>query len=341
MTLITISSIRRDGGTQPRDHVSLEVAKDYAEGIADGAKFPPVTVFYDGTEYWLADGFHRVEAHDLLGLTEIDADVQQGTRREAVLFSVGANAAHGYRRSNMDKRRAVVTLLNDPEWAQWSDREIARRCHVGRDLVGSLRPKPVTVGTDSQVRTYLDRHGNASHMKVGAIGKKAAALPVIAGRQAERKPDPSFATSDESRISTAARITGLSNRHLAEMARDGEIEGAHKDAGSWVFPTPALTAMVEKAETPPPDPEPLVYDHAANAPMMATIDRIEALIEGPSPAEMLAWWRAYLGAGFADGAITGAFDWMRDFHAGFPAAEQARRARLDDLNERTAQDVVK
>ena len=28
---------------------------------------------------------------------------------------------------NADKRRAVVALLEDPEWSAWSDREIARR----------------------------------------------------------------------------------------------------------------------------------------------------------------------------------------------------------------------
>jgi hypothetical protein len=41
-----------------------------------------------------------------------------------------AAAAHGLKRSNKCKRNAVMTLLNDPEWSQWSDGEIARRCAV-------------------------------------------------------------------------------------------------------------------------------------------------------------------------------------------------------------------
>jgi hypothetical protein len=47
----------------------------------------------------------------------------------------GAQGAHGLRRTNEDKRRSVMTLLNDPEWAVWSDRAIARQCAVetGRD----------------------------------------------------------------------------------------------------------------------------------------------------------------------------------------------------------------
>jgi len=34
---------------------------------------------------------------------------------DAVFNSVGANAEHGLRRTNADKRRAVLTLLNDDE----------------------------------------------------------------------------------------------------------------------------------------------------------------------------------------------------------------------------------
>jgi hypothetical protein len=30
-------------------------------------------------------------------------------------------------------------LLNDPEWSQWSDREIARRANVGHQMVGATR----------------------------------------------------------------------------------------------------------------------------------------------------------------------------------------------------------
>jgi hypothetical protein len=32
-----------------------------------GRNSPPVVVFYDGTSYWLADGFHRVKAAEQAG----------------------------------------------------------------------------------------------------------------------------------------------------------------------------------------------------------------------------------------------------------------------------------
>jgi hypothetical protein len=62
--------------------------------------------------------------------------------------------------SHRTSAHAVARLLNDPEWAKWSDREMARACNVGADLVGVIRRelKPIlTVGSDSEPRTYTTK----------------------------------------------------------------------------------------------------------------------------------------------------------------------------------------
>lgn len=38
------------------------VVYDYEDQMRAGDKFPPIVVFFDGSRYWLADGFHRVAA---------------------------------------------------------------------------------------------------------------------------------------------------------------------------------------------------------------------------------------------------------------------------------------
>ncbi len=177
---LSLSQIRCDGGTQSRAAIHQTTVDEYAEDYKNGANFPPITVFYDGEILWLADGFHREKAAKKAGLTEIAAIVKQGTRRDAVLHSVGANAKHGLRRTNADKRRAVTTLLEDSEWNKWSDRQIARQCGVSHDFVNRLRKslslslndseKNDTINNDS-TRTYTTKHGTVAKMNTANIGK--------------------------------------------------------------------------------------------------------------------------------------------------------------------------
>ena len=70
-------------------------------------------------------------------------------QRDAILFSVSANAQHGQRRTNEDKRRAVMRLLEDPEWSRWPAREIARQCGVTHPFVSALRDS--VSGNDYQI----------------------------------------------------------------------------------------------------------------------------------------------------------------------------------------------
>ena len=83
---LRIADIRTDGGTQSRVQLDWIAVSEYAAAMKDGAQFPPVVVFHDGAEYWLADGFHRVRAAENAGLDTVAADVRQGTRRDAVLY---------------------------------------------------------------------------------------------------------------------------------------------------------------------------------------------------------------------------------------------------------------
>lgn len=149
MKRVLLADIRIDGGTQPRAEIDQDVVREYAEAMTDGAEFPAVVVFFDGVAYWLADGFHRYHAANSLQHKHIEAKVEKGTQRDAILYSVSANAAHGLRRTNLDKRRAVGVLLADAEWCAKSDRWIAEKCGVSHPFVMGLRPQAVTVTTSA------------------------------------------------------------------------------------------------------------------------------------------------------------------------------------------------
>lgn len=172
--VLPIAQVRTDGGTQSRAELNEEVIGNYCELYKEGQTLPPGRVWFDGENYWLSDGFHRNAGAERAGLAELPYELKFGTRRDAILDAVGANAEHGLLRSNADKRRAVEMLLADPEWSTWSDRAIAAQARVSAWLVGELRRElsasPLQIDTTRTVK----RGEKVYEMKTERIGTRKA-----------------------------------------------------------------------------------------------------------------------------------------------------------------------
>ena len=155
--------------TQSRVAINQDAVKEYANAMMDGTKFPPITAFHDGKHYYLADGYHRYFAAKKAGLEEIDCKIIKGTLRDAILHSVGVNADHGLQRTNEDKRKAVMKVLDDLEWSEWSDNVIANTCAVSGAYVGRIRK---TLNLQVKEKKYIDKQGKTSVINIENIGKK-------------------------------------------------------------------------------------------------------------------------------------------------------------------------
>src|SRR5688500_17568102 len=111
---LPLAALTCDADVQPRETMSSKVIDEYAALYADGHALAPIVVFREGVDLWVADGFHRTTGATQAGLTDIDAEVHAGGKRDAILYSCGANK-HGKARTNEDKRRAVLRLIQDRE----------------------------------------------------------------------------------------------------------------------------------------------------------------------------------------------------------------------------------
>jgi hypothetical protein len=184
---ISLAEVVDDTAAQMRvAGVDPAMVSEYAKAMRDGAAFPPIIVYRDGHAYHVADGFHRVAAARQANLEEIAAEVREGSARDAVLAAAGANATHGVRRTNADKRHAIERLLADPEWRRWSDREIARACHVDHKSVARIRRDLTGEIPSERSVTYRDRHGNVKQMKV--TGEIPGDRPGLASRLLAKIP---------------------------------------------------------------------------------------------------------------------------------------------------------
>lgn len=190
-----------DAAIQQRVELDHAKVKEYAAFYQQGHDLGHLVVFTDGAQWLLADGFHRVAAARLAGLHTLPCDVYHGSRRDALLYATSCNL-HGKPLTNADKRRRVMTLLSDDEWAQWSDNSIAKHCGVAQSFVSRLRhecslnseisedttspsldsetseePMPGSLnseisenGTVPTRRTYRNRYGQRRTMETRKIG---------------------------------------------------------------------------------------------------------------------------------------------------------------------------
>jgi uncharacterized ParB-like nuclease family protein len=161
--IMNIGALVMDERLQSRTEINEGTVSEYAEAILEGADFPPVLVYFDGINYYLTDGYHRLFAHKRAEKVSILCNVVQGTLRDAVFHSTGVNSAHGMRRTYADKRKAVMTLLDDFEWEGMSNGQISKHCHVSPTFVSDLR-KGVGKDTSDTVK-YTSPSGKVMEKK--------------------------------------------------------------------------------------------------------------------------------------------------------------------------------
>lgn len=103
--------------------------------------------------------------------TEKIPEGSKGEAREKAAAAVGANASHGLRRTNEDKRRAVLTLLQDGEWRTYPEREIARLTNVSHTFVQRLRSEHLATLPDKPDTREVTRNGVTYQQNTTNIGR--------------------------------------------------------------------------------------------------------------------------------------------------------------------------
>jgi hypothetical protein len=255
-------------GTQARIALSDTVIREYATVIEQGDEFPPIEVYSDETTYWLADGFHRVQATQRAGRDTIAAIVHQGGQREALLHALGANETHGHRRTDADRRHAVELMFADPEWRGWNNSAIARQCGVSEFLVRTVRQElePAIQTQETPERTRKVTRGDKTFtVRTGRIG---SATP--RKRSSPSTSQPQLST-DHSPIKVPI-----------------ELE-------EWETPA-ALSSIQSKIDTPP---DPPLYVHQEETPAGPAVPTqtaheisAEPVIAQPQPSLTDAWQQA-------------------------------------------------
>ncbi len=196
IAVVEIARIRTDGQTQGRVSVDESVVSEYIELMNDGVEFPPVRAWFDGSAYWLVDGFHRLAAVRAIGQSRIAAEVLRGPLEEAQWDSYAANSSHGLRRTNADLETIVKRVLVHPKSRQLSNNQIAKHLNMPESTLRRWKKRlslSLPLSADhSNASTIAIRGGNHYVIRTANIGKSPVKPTSTARAKSYRRLETEF-----------------------------------------------------------------------------------------------------------------------------------------------------
>lgn len=132
--LLPLKDVVRDEDLQMRVAMSGDHIDSLKEALLDKVELPPIIVYSDGINYFLADGHHRYVAHVILGKQEILSEVREGGRQAALDYAFGANKENNaLPRTTKDKQRALTAAQK--HHPKLSERKLAELVGVSKSMV--------------------------------------------------------------------------------------------------------------------------------------------------------------------------------------------------------------
>lgn len=221
---VALAEIEMDTGIQCRASIDPAVVSDYAEQMRAGEQFPAVELFGKPARYWIGDGWHRIMAAKQIGEPTILANQHDGGRHDALKCALAANAKHGQRRTNADKRRCVEIAV--AEFASLSSRAIGALCGVDHTYVLKVK------GPSDQVVT------NTTSRVSGSDGKQYPAKRSAPTMTETAEPEPSLPTKKpvKERVQDIAAMLreghnpaqiadslGVRTQYVRDLIRDNDL----------------------------------------------------------------------------------------------------------------------
>jgi ParB-like chromosome segregation protein Spo0J len=198
---IQIKAIRTDGGTQVRAELVQSQVDEYASQMREGDQFPPLDVFHDGSEYWLADGFHRYFAQKANAEMEVECTVHQGTIRDALWFAIAANNNRGLDLTYKERRANAEKLLRDDVWGKLSYSEIARHVGLSKMTLSRIAREILGEGEQSEVKTVKRKDG--TEYKVNTSKNKRAKKAPVEKKDPESDDPPIESITEDDNLKAA------------------------------------------------------------------------------------------------------------------------------------------
>lgn len=243
--------------------------------VENGGELPPIIAYETDRGLFVADGFHRVEVARRLGSVDIRAEVRKGSYEDALDFAEEANLKHGKMLSAADKKNLLIRRLSrGHEWAQTSNREIARQLGVDHKTISNWIGHYNSTGEFSPVERTVTRGGDGKVRDVTGIQTANQAREDVPPA-APVEPMPETPAGQRRQVAyLVERLEKLDQRiHNAKVAGD---EKRVKELEEHKQNIEAHLKRVEAVKFLTPNPSPLVGEGRPDGPPYVSIDEVMA-----------------------------------------------------------------
>jgi hypothetical protein len=243
---LTLSDIVRDPALQVREHLDETWIAELADLYRGLHTIASVEVVFDGERHLLTDGWHRIAAmviawgaDAVIAVDVIDASGTDDPMTIAKTRAAMANRGAGLRRTEGDKKRAILLLRSTPAGRKMTHDEIAKRIGVDRSHVSKTLsaaenvtshnndnfaangPKPHVAALWAQVDAALRadpgkpnaRHATDLDCDIGVVRRRRAALGLDKSDTKRWRED----SPRETIVAELARDPGRTNVAIAEL----------------------------------------------------------------------------------------------------------------------------
>lgn len=152
---------------------AVEVAKTsdviintYKSSIEQTRTCTALYACFDGTDYWLFDGYHRLAAMKSLGFNTCEVMIYKGTRRDAFrryikdkLKCKGLSSRHVF-------LHCLAVLSEDKDWSNSETNTLSRLFDRKPAFFDNVKIRTLETRRGSQVRISINKHGTFNLMKV-------------------------------------------------------------------------------------------------------------------------------------------------------------------------------
>lgn len=213
ITNIGLNNLHLDSGTQIRIQQDSDTVNKYFEVMemsGNNEMFPPILVFRDKDgSLWIADGHHRVAASNKAKLVTINAEVREGTQRDALEAACTANRDNPLQVTKADRQHAMGMLLKaSPDY---TNTKLAELLGVSNQTIMRWRSDSISPNGEIEIRTRKD--GKRQPAKLKTNSKAETSLP----KSANTIPQPEVTPRTQTSANMEAYDTATIDKMIEEL----------------------------------------------------------------------------------------------------------------------------